>query len=321
MMKSILLMVVIFLPFFATNGICEQPVSIGVRSANDHVPFYIAQKLDLYRKEGISAVVKLFPSNTEIVEAMKRKEIQIGVFPISTAITAISNGVPIKIIAMTGKGSDGILVRKEDPIKSFSDLKGKKIATIRASILDLLLMFALEKEGLDPNKDVELRYFMTLGDMVAALKIGQVDATSNTEPFMTEAEMSGWGKILTYYTKYWPDHPCCVITGHREFLGLKPYLVKKVLKVHIDAVKYANSDLDFTSKTIAEYIGSPDIKIIKQSLSPEKMKISYEIDSKEVVRIAELLKRYKMIERLPSVEEMLDLTYLKGALKDRVWRQ
>lgn len=314
-MKKWVLSLFLFFSLFA-EGLCQGTVSIGVRSANDHVPFYIAHKLDLYRKAGIRGLVRIFASNTEIVEALKKKEIDIGAFPISTAIVAIANGVPIKIIAMTGRAGDGILIRKEDHAQSVLELRGKKIATIRASILDLLLLLALEKEGLNPSKDVELVYFMTLGDMITALRTRQVYATSNTEPFMTEAEMSGWGRILTYYTNYWPDHPCCVVVAHQDFLRSKRDMAKKILKIHQHAVGLANRDIDFSASVIGEYITGFDRNVIKQSLSPSKMKVCYEIDPQEVQNMAIWMRRYRMIDEVPSLEKMVDLSILKEVMKE-----
>lgn len=291
-------------------GFSQPKIWMGVRTATDHVPFYLADKLGLYSAEGISVGVRVLPSNTEIVEGMKRKELMLGAFPISTAIAAIANGVPIKIIAMTGRGGDGILVRKEDPQVQLWSLRGKKIGTIRASILDVMLLYALEKEGLDPLKDVECVYFMTLGDMIPALKTKQIDACANTEPFLTEAEQSGWGRVLEYFTKYWPDHPCCVVVAHKELLKDQPEVVRRFLKSHVKSVKMANEDLDLAASVIADYMKGFNKEVIKASLSPSRMKVSYEVKPEEVMRMAQLMKRYRMIERIPSQDDLLELRYL-----------
>lgn len=302
----------ILMVFFCLCGIgfTRHRTWMGVRTATDHVPFYLADRFGLYSAEGISVGVRVLPSNTEIVEAMKRRELMLGAFPISTAIAAIANGVPIKIIAMTGRGGDGILVRKEDYQAHMYWLKGKKIGTIRASILDVMLLYALEREGLDPLKDVECVYFMTLGDMIPALRTKQIDASVNTEPFLTEAEHSGWGKVLEYFTKYWPDHPCCVVVAHKELLRGQPELVRRFLKAHVKAVKLANENLELAASTVGEYMKGFSKEVIKASLSTSKMKVSYEVDPDEVMRMAQLMKRYKMIERVPDQKDLLELQYL-----------
>jgi len=290
-------------------------IAIGVRTANDHVPFYIADKQGLYRQEGVEASVHLIPSNTEIIEAVQRGDLQIGATPLPTAIAAISQGTRIVIVAMTGKGSDGLLVRMESGIETIEDLKGKKIATIRGSILDILLRQALEESGLDPERDVTLIYFYKLGDMISALKTGQVDATSNTEPFMTDAERQGWGKILLYYTAYWPDHPCCVVFARKDFAAEHPEAVEAVLRAHIKAVRFANEHPDETAEIIVEYLKAFDPELIKASMAPSKMRVTYEINTVEIGRMADLMCRYGLIDRRPSETELLDLSFLSRALK------
>ncbi len=292
----------------------SQTVMIGVRTANDHSPFYIAEKLGFYNEEKVQVKVVLVPSNTEIIEGLKRGEFQMGAVPVTTAIAAIAQGVPIRIVAMTGRGSDGILVRADSNINSLADLRGKRIATIRASILDVLLLMALEKAGLDPQKDVEIIYFSTLGDMINALKTGQVDATANTEPFMTEAESAGWGKILLYFTAYWKDHPCCVVIARTDFAQRHPDLVRKILKAHIRAVRYANEHPRETAEIIVEYLKAFNPDLVEKSLSPEKMLISCEIEPGEIGRMAELMHRYGFTERPLTEEELVNLEFLRKAL-------
>ncbi len=291
------------------------PLQIGVRTANDHVPFYIADREGLYRQVGLEAKVHLIPSNTEIVEALQRGDLQVGAIPVTTAITAIDHGADLRIIAMTGRGSDGLLVRRDSGITSWTDLKGKRIATIRASILDVLLLQALEAHGLDPSRDVSLVYFQKLGDMISALKTGQVDATSNTEPFMTDAVRQGWGQILGYYTEQWPDHPCCVVVARGDLLREHPETVEQVLKAHVLAVERACADPAYTARVIVEYLQSFDPELVEASLAPEKMRVDYHLTQEEIARMAELMYRQGLLEHRPEETEFTDLRPLEQVLE------
>lgn len=288
-------------------------LAIGVRTANDHAPFYLAPRLGYYRQLGLQVDVRLIPSNTEIVEAARRGDLQMGAIPVSSAIAAIAHGVPIVIVAMTGRGSDGLLVRAESGLFDTADLRGRKIGTIRGSILDILLRLSLEGSGLDPERDVELLYFNQLGDMIAALKTGQIDATSNTEPFMTQAERQGWARILYYYTRDWPDHPCCVVFARRDLAQEQPGLVEKVLRAHVQAVDYANAHPRETAQVIAEALQGFDAALVEASLARDKMSIDYHLEGGEIQRMAEEMHRLGLIERLPGIEELIDRRFLDRA--------
>lgn len=298
-------------------GSVSNPIQIGVRTANDHVPFYIADREGMYRQAGLEVQVHLIPSNTEIIEALQRGDLQMGAVPVTTAIAAIDQGARLRIVAMTGRGSDGLLVRADGGIAHWEDLRGKRIATIRASILDVLLRLALERHGLDPESDVTLVYFQKLGDMVSALKTGQVEATSNTEPFMTDAVRQGWGRILGYYTEQWPDHPCCVVLAREDFLREHPQEVEKVLDVHVRAVRWAREDPAFAARMIVEYLQAFDPALVEASLAPEKMRVDYALDAEEIARMADLMFRQGLLEHDPAGREFVDLGPLHRMLEGK----
>lgn len=295
----------------------DEPIVIGVRTSNCQAPFYIADQQQLYAQRGLDVSVRLVPSNTEIIEALIRRDFQMGSVPVTTAIAAIARGAPLHIVAVTGRGSDGILVRKEDGLSDIASLRGKKIATIRASILDGLLRYTLEEAGLDPERDVEMVYMSKLGDMISALKTGQVDATSNTEPFMTDAERQGWGRILTYYTSIWPDHPCCIVLAEDTFARRHPEALVDILAVHCDAVDWATEHIDETAQIIVDTLQAFDAELVAASLDPAKMRLDYIVEPAEILRMAHLMMDYGQIDRVPPEDRLVDLAPLREALQDR----
>ncbi len=286
-------------------------IAIGVRSASDHAPFFIADRHGLYAENGLDVTVQVIPSNTEIVEALHRGDLQMGAIPVTTAIAAIAQGKPIHIVAMTGRGSDGLLVRADGPA-SIAELRGRRIATIRASILDVLLRHTLQEAGLDPDRDVELVYLTQLGELIAALKTGQVDACSNTEPFMTDAESQGWGRILTYYTAEWPDHPCCVVVARDDMLRRRGAAVGAVVETHCRAVDWAGNHPRETAGLIVEALGAFDVDVVEASLDPNKMRMDCHVDPAEIARMAELMAVQGLIDSVPATGDMVDLGPLGG---------
>ena len=303
------------LALFGCRGKVRQgPVLIGVRTSNCQTPFFVAQQQDRYEQVGVQSEVRLVGSNTEIVEAMQRGDLQMGSLPVTTAIAAMSRGAPMRIVAMTGRGSDGLLVRAEDGARELEGLCGARIATIRASILDVLLRETLASHGLDPDEDVELVYMSSLGDMISALKTGQVAATSNTEPFMTDAERQGWGRILGYYTAVWPDHPCCVVVSSTDLLERDPESVEAILGVHCAAVDWCHGHDAEAAQIVVDTLGAFDADLVRESMHEDKMTLSYDVDPAEVERMARLMAEQGLIEAVPATP-MVDTAPLQRALK------
>jgi len=97
--------------------------------------------------------------------------------------------VPVKAIAAVRQSRDGlaVLVPERSPIKSFDDLRGKKIATGRGSIGHQLILAALEARGWKPD-DVTIA-FLAPSDAKVAYTQGSVDAWSTWEPYVSQEEV------------------------------------------------------------------------------------------------------------------------------------
>src|SRR5262249_41794497 len=102
-------------------------------------------------------------------------------------LKAVAGG--LDVVASAGEAIEGksnpttqVIVRKDSPIKSPADLKGKAIAapTVGA-VIHVATLYWLKKNGVDPSsiRAVEVP-FPNIGDQ---LKAGNVDAVEALEPF------------------------------------------------------------------------------------------------------------------------------------------
>jgi sulfonate transport system substrate-binding protein len=78
-------------------------------------------------------------------------------------------------------------VPEQSPIKSFDDLRSKKIATGRGSIGHQLILAALEARGWKPD-DVKIT-FLAPSDAKVAYTQGSIDAWSTWEPYVSQEEV------------------------------------------------------------------------------------------------------------------------------------
>lgn len=130
-----------------------------------------------------------FPAAAPLVEALNAGAIDTGLVGDAPFTFGAAAGVPIKAIAATRQGQDGlaVLVPKDSPAKSFADLKGKRIATGRGSIGHQLVLAALEREKL-PLDAVQF-VFLLPADAKAAYSSGAVEAWSTWEPYVAQEEV------------------------------------------------------------------------------------------------------------------------------------
>ncbi|MCP3464584.1 MULTISPECIES: ABC transporter substrate-binding protein [unclassified Bradyrhizobium] len=132
---------------------------------------------------------KEFPAAAPLLEALSAGAIETGLVGDAPFTFAAASGVPVKAIAairQTGE-SLAILVPENSPIKSFDDLRGKKIATGRGSIGHQLILAALEKNGWSAT-DVQIT-FLAPSDAKIAYTQGSVDAWSTWEPYISQEQV------------------------------------------------------------------------------------------------------------------------------------
>lgn len=142
----------------------------------------------------------LFPAAAPLLEALDAGAIDIGGIGGAPFAFAYSSGAKIKAVtAYRPSGKDAgkasaIVVPKASPIRTLADLRGKRVATIRGSAGQDLVLRLLEKEGIDP-KSIRWTY-LSNGEAKSALATGSVDAWSTWGSYVGIAVLEDGDRIL-----------------------------------------------------------------------------------------------------------------------------
>ena len=132
---------------------------------------------------------KEFAAAAPLLEALGAGAIDTGLVGDAPFTFAAAANVPVKAIAAVRQSGEGlaIVVPEKSAIKSFDDLRGKKIATGRGSIGHQLILAALESKGWQAS-DVQIVY-LAPSDAKVAYSQGSVDAWSTWEPYVSQEEV------------------------------------------------------------------------------------------------------------------------------------
>jgi len=176
-------------------------------------------------KSGNAYIPKLFEGFPEIKEALISDKVQVGFMVAPMAIALRSQGVPIKVVYLGHRYGSAVVVRKDGPVKSFPDLRGRTIAVpSRFSDERLIIFRALKRFGMKPS-DVKL-VEMAPPDVAGALAARAIDAFSMGEPYPSQAEMGGYGRVLFNAREYWPDYMSCVVVVRQDVIDERPETVQ-----------------------------------------------------------------------------------------------
>lgn len=234
----------------------EKPnvISITYVKAPLNVPSILEKRLGLFDKEFGPDNIKI--ELPEITVGPKQTEaIAAGAVDFAhglggtTAIMAAANGVDLKIVGIYSRAPKAFVLLAKDPnIKSLTDLKGKKVAGPKGTVLHQLLLTALTKNSLKAD-DVQF-VAMDIPGSVAALMNGSVDFALAAGPDALRAEQAG-ARIIT--TGEGLIEATIVTAVRGEFLRKSPDLVKRFVKTHQAAQEYMKTNqLDALSITAAE---------------------------------------------------------------------
>lgn len=190
-----------------------------------HLACPVTDYISKFSAGGEVFLPRMFQGFPEIKEALISNKMQAAFIVAPLAMALVSQGVPIKIVYLGHRYGSAVVVQKDGPVKTFPDLRGKIIAIpSRFSDERLIIFRAMKVWGIKPSeiKMVE----MAPPDVAGALAAKAIDAFSMGEPFPSQAEMAGFGRVLFQAQEYWPDYMSCVLVFRQDVIDSRPDAVQ-----------------------------------------------------------------------------------------------
>jgi NitT/TauT family transport system substrate-binding protein len=165
-------------------GWCARTVSSAA------APFAIATKMGWYGQAGIKVELVALPGSTDCVKSVATRDIPYSLPSIEPLAIIRPQGVKMKNFYTAYQGNIyGIAVPDESPIKTFADLRGKRIGVTSMASAGVIIARALAAmNGMNPDRDISIVVAGEAAQTAALLRSGQVDALSqfDTQYALTE---------------------------------------------------------------------------------------------------------------------------------------
>jgi phosphonate transport system substrate-binding protein len=170
-----------------------------------------AMETRLHRPVDVKLVI--FKDYTDGIDTLVRGDIDFVRFGPASYVTARTKQAGLQLIAMETEGGDKrftgvVIVRKESPIQSLADLRGKKFAfgDPNSTIGRYLVQAELVKAGITSKDLADYKYLGRHDIVVSAVEIGDFDAGSVMKPAFEKANAKGTLRVLKTFdnvTKPW----------------------------------------------------------------------------------------------------------------------
>ncbi|WP_297352412.1 aliphatic sulfonate ABC transporter substrate-binding protein, partial [Paraburkholderia sp.] len=182
------------------------------------------------------------------LEYLNSGAIDIGSTAGLAAVLGKANGNPLKAVYIFSRPEwTALVVRRDSPIKTLADLKGKKIAATKGTDPFLFTLRALHTVGLTRD-DVEL-VNLQHPDGRTALANGQVDAWAGLDPHMAAAQIDDGDRLLYRNVDF---NTYGFLDAREAFLQQYPETVARVLKVYEKARVWIIAHPDDAAKIVSE---------------------------------------------------------------------
>ncbi len=222
----------------------------------------IALKNGYFSKHGLAVTVSEFPSGKRALrDGLLVGDVDIAFSSDVPIVAAALAGKPINVVASTFVANDvnRVIGRKDRGIRTPADLKGKRVATQRASAVHFFLSLFLSEYGLK-SKDVELS-FMQAEELPSALTKGAIDAFSMREPYISQASKL-LGENATIFSAPGLYQQFDAVVVDSKFLKENPKVVDRLLLALRDAEAFAFDEPDQAIKLVADKLGSSPAAIL-----------------------------------------------------------
>lgn len=217
----------------------------------------------------------------EAVASLSKGEADIAAVPTNLAATLYTNKMKDKVQVLA-VNTLGVLYMLENgnSITKVSDLVGKTIYTSgQGANPEYILRYVLEKNGIDPDKDVKIEFVADNDALTAAVVTGTAQVAMVPEPKVTACRVQAKAKektpanIVLNMTAEWDKVAegesklmmGCVI-ARTEFIEQNPDAVKAFLKEYKKSIETVTADVDAAATLCEKHQVIPKAAIAKQAI-------------------------------------------------------
>jgi NitT/TauT family transport system substrate-binding protein len=225
---------------------------------------WFAKEANLYEKHGLAVEAVHIPGSSMAVQALLSGELPIIQLGGTASMQANFAGADTVIVAtILKKFLFSIFSRPE--FTQIADLKGKLFGATRFGTLsDFASRFALEKNGLNPERDITMVQTGGQPETVLALLTGKVQAAALSVPAILRAKKANMRELLDMAKLEATIHQNGVVTT-RKYLKTNEDVVRRFLRAYTEGAVLAKRNKDFATRVMAKYLATNDREILEDA--------------------------------------------------------
>jgi NitT/TauT family transport system substrate-binding protein len=263
MFRLIVSSVAFFLVFSSAPGFAQmKKVRLAIPTVDIvTLPLKMAQARGFYQKEGLEVEIIL------IAGALGVRAVLGNSVEFSTAsgsiLAAAARGVPVKLVSViTAKPTFDLIAAPK--IQNFSQLREKQIGiSTRGGTFEHITRLILERNGLNPDKDVAILALGRQDDLYLALKAGRIAAAIFSPPRSLMLYRDGFHK-LAGSGDYLPHYPIGGLGVTDELIKRNPHDIRAFVRATLRGIAYYRQNRADSIQFIVKELKLPDESLATQ---------------------------------------------------------
>lgn len=290
----------------------DKIVKIGLLRIDDSIPFFVAEKEQLFEKNGANVELISFSSSLDQSRALEAGELDMVMndMIVQALMKKSDTDTRVVSIAYGANESEGRFLLLSSPnsnISNASDLIGKRIAISSNTMMDYLVeQFAdlglYDYEGIET---VSIPNLMLRTE--ALIEGGDIEVAILPDPLASYAENAGCNVIVddTLLTENLSQS---VVLATKELIDENGDDIKPILNAYYEAMDLINNDPDEYREFCLETANVP--KELSDTYPTPNYTTRALPTEKEVTRIMEWLEKRSLIERPFLYDEIVDGSFI-----------
>ncbi|MDX3971823.1 MAG: aliphatic sulfonate ABC transporter substrate-binding protein [Bradyrhizobium sp.] len=246
-----------------------------------------------------------FQFGPPLLEAINVGSVDFGFVGDTPPIFAQAGGAKIRYVAAVKSegNTQAIVVPKDSPIKTLTDLKGKRVAFGKGSSAHNLLVASLEKAGLSWSDITPAP--LAPADATAAFVKGSVDAWSIWDPYLALAELKESARVLAFDKDV--HKPNAYYIANTDFVEKYPSLVAKLNASFATEGVWAETHHEEVAKAQSEATGV-DIEAVRRFVNRSTYSV-VPLDAEVIKTQQAVADRFARLGLIPKPVNVSDIVW------------
>lgn len=303
-----------------------QVVRVGVFKNVTHAAAFIALEKGYFAREwgnDVKIEVSAFDNGSDLSIAMATGDIDVGFVGPGPATTFFLKSGNYRVVSGSNNGGAVLVARNGTGINTVKDLVDRTIAIpSKGNTNEISLRMLLEQEGVSLGRGSDKAHLIVRSpsDALISFRQKEIDATLVPEPWGTQLEKAGLGKVIVDWQAIPPnkgDYPTVIMVASDKFIERHRDMVKGAIKANMDGIAFIQNSpdqaYDLINNQLKQYSGKGmDKGLIKASLG--RLKLTTDVDVKVMEEMARVSIAARYIKGIKEDEldlsEFVDLSML-----------